>query len=229
MAMAMILTTDEEAILSKVLRVRRFIGNAKRVGQRCVGQPEQLRSEDQITRENASAPFIYLMRSSPSGDWRRATYWWRPRKDNRDRGDLLTKIFASDHKHCYDTRHDEPGGHREHMGNGDRHGGNFLALVAMQAWFDPVLQDLLQTPARTAKYLNATVQTEKCLSHVSQRHNGQRRKLNNTTRHIINTIRNPRRPNIRNTTLWLFCGRPHTGPTWDIVYGPRSVRRRHCS
>ena len=25
-----------------------------------------------------------------------------------DRGDLLAKVFPSDHKHCYDTRHDEP-------------------------------------------------------------------------------------------------------------------------
>ena len=56
MVTALFLTTDEEAILSKLLRVRRSIGNAKRVSQRCVGQPEQLRSEDKITRENASAP-----------------------------------------------------------------------------------------------------------------------------------------------------------------------------
>ena len=41
-------------------------------------------------------------------------------------------------------------GNREHVGDGDCQGGNFLALVAMQAWFDPVLQlDLLQThPSR---------------------------------------------------------------------------------
>ena len=52
----LLLTTDEEDKLSKLLLIRRSIGNAKRVGQRCVGQPEQLRSEDQITRENASAP-----------------------------------------------------------------------------------------------------------------------------------------------------------------------------
>ena len=32
-------------------------------------------------------------------------------------------------------------GHREHMRNGDCHGGNFLALVAMQARFDMFLQD----------------------------------------------------------------------------------------
>ena len=30
-------------------------------------------------------------------------------------------------------------GHREYVGDGDCHGGNFLALVAMQARFDPVL------------------------------------------------------------------------------------------
>ena len=57
--------------------------------------------------------------------------------------------------------------HREHVGSGDCHGGNCLAVVAMQARFDPVLQDLLQTPARTAKCLNATIQTENCLSQVS--------------------------------------------------------------
>ena len=39
-AMAMLLANDEEAILSKLLVVRRSIGNAERVGQRCVGQPE---------------------------------------------------------------------------------------------------------------------------------------------------------------------------------------------
>ena len=58
MAMALLLTTDEEAIFSKLLLVRRSIGNAKRVGQRCVGRPEQLRSEDQITRENASVSLL---------------------------------------------------------------------------------------------------------------------------------------------------------------------------
>ena len=51
-------------------------------------------------------------------------------------------------------------GHREHVGSGDCHGGNCLAVVAMQARFDPVLQEILETPARTAKCLNATIQTE---------------------------------------------------------------------
>ena len=36
-------------------------------------------------------------------------------------------------------------GHREHVGDGDCHGGNFLALVAFQARFDPVLHNLLQS------------------------------------------------------------------------------------
>ncbi len=31
-------------------------------------------------------------------------------------------------------------GHRKHVDRGDCHGDNFLALVAMQARFDPVLQ-----------------------------------------------------------------------------------------
>ena len=38
-------------------------------------------------------------------------------------------------------------GHRESVGNDSYHGGNFLALVAMQSRFDPVLQDLLRMPA----------------------------------------------------------------------------------
>ena len=42
-------------------------------------------------------------------------------------------------------------GHRGHVGNGNCQGDNFLALVSMQAQSDPVLQDLLETPARTAK------------------------------------------------------------------------------
>ena len=33
-------------------------------------------------------------------------------------------------------------GHREHVGNGDCYGGNFLALVAMQARFDTFLRDM---------------------------------------------------------------------------------------
>ena len=57
-AMALLLTNNEEAILSKLLVVRRSVGNAKRVGQRCVGQPEELRrpNEVQITRETPSGP-----------------------------------------------------------------------------------------------------------------------------------------------------------------------------
>ena len=41
-------------------------------------------------------------------------------------------------------------GNREHVGDGDCQGGNLLSLVAMQAWFDPFLQQgLLQThPSR---------------------------------------------------------------------------------
>ena len=36
-------------------------------------------------------------------------------------------------------------GNRQHVGNGDCHGGNFLALVVMHARFDPVAQNLLQS------------------------------------------------------------------------------------
>ena len=47
-AIALLLTNDEEAISSKLLVVGRSIGNAKRVGQWCVRQTEELRSEDQL-------------------------------------------------------------------------------------------------------------------------------------------------------------------------------------
>ena len=48
-------------------------------------------------------------------------------------------------------------GNRELVGDGDCHGGNFLALVAMQARFDPVLQDLLQThPSRGSLWFDTS-------------------------------------------------------------------------
>ena len=104
--MALLLTTNTEDKLAITLLVRRSIGNAKRVSQWCVGRPEELRSEDQITRKNASAPWCdHLIRAMEGG----VTHWPRPRTDNRDRGYLLTKVFASEDKHCYDTRHDKPG------------------------------------------------------------------------------------------------------------------------
>ena len=104
-AMALLLTTYEEAILSKLLRVPWSIGNAKRVSQRGVGQPKQLRSEDQFTQENASAPRCdHSIRAMEGG----ITHGSRPRTDTRDRGDLGERLCL-DHKQCYDTRHDEPG------------------------------------------------------------------------------------------------------------------------
>ena len=39
-----------------------------------------------------------------------------------------------------------------------------INIVMTLARFNPVLQDLLQKPARTAKYLNATIQTESVYS-----------------------------------------------------------------
>ena len=47
-------------------------------------------------------------------------------------------------------------GHRDCVGNDSCYEGNFLALVAMQARFDLILQDLLCTP----KYLNLQIQNE---------------------------------------------------------------------
>ena len=51
-------------------------------------------------------------------------------------------------------------GQRECVGNDSCYGGNFLALVAMQARFDAILQDLLSTPSRTTKYLSPQIQNE---------------------------------------------------------------------
>ena len=51
-------------------------------------------------------------------------------------------------------------GHRKSIGDKSCYGGNFLALVAMQARFDPVLEELLQTPARKTKYLSPKIQNE---------------------------------------------------------------------
>ena len=51
-------------------------------------------------------------------------------------------------------------GHQEVVGNDSCYGGNFLTLVAMQARFDSILQDLLSTPSRTTKYLSPQIQNE---------------------------------------------------------------------
>ena len=91
--MVLLLTTDEEAQADTCSS----ISNATRVGQQCVGQPEELRSEDQITRENASARCCEHRIGAMEGG---VTNLSRPRTHNRDRGDLLAKVFASDHTHC---------------------------------------------------------------------------------------------------------------------------------
>ena len=148
-AMALLLANDEEAIFSKMLVVRWSIGNAKRVGQQCVGQPEELRSENQITRGNPIAPWCEHRIRAKEGGQRidriqeqtsvaEATFW---------RMCLLRtiNIFMALAMMSLTLR-----GNREHVGDGDCQCGNLLSLVAMQAWFDPVLQlDLLQThPSR---------------------------------------------------------------------------------
>ena len=71
--------TTKKPLLSKLLVVR---CNAKRVGRWCVGQPEELRNEDQITRENPLDASIAFGRS-------------RPRTGNRDRRSL-EEVFAPD-------------------------------------------------------------------------------------------------------------------------------------
>ena len=83
--------------LVKAVGCSAAIGNAKRVGHRCVGQPEELRSDDHITWESPSAPWCeHRFRAMEGG----ATHWSRPRTGNRYRGDLLSEWFPADHKHC---------------------------------------------------------------------------------------------------------------------------------
>ena len=68
-------------------------GNAKTVGHRYVGQPEELRNEDHITWENPSAPWCeHRIRAMEGG----ATHWSRQITGNRDRDDLLAELFPSD-------------------------------------------------------------------------------------------------------------------------------------
>ena len=128
-AMALLLTTDEQAKLSKLLLVRRSIGNAK------------WRSNDTRKRKRT------LMRPSHSGDGRRGTALIASKnRQSRQRRPSAESL-------CFEVRTINIvmtlammgmalRGHREHVGNGDCYGGNFLVLVAMEARFDTILQDL---------------------------------------------------------------------------------------
>ena len=108
----------------------------KEWGQRCVGQPEE-----QITREKQAHLDGRRGNALIETD---ATFWRKYLL--RIINIVMTLAMMS-----LALR-----GHREHVSNGNCHGDNFLALVAMQAQSLPVLQDLLQTPARTATYMNTT-------------------------------------------------------------------------
>ena len=59
-------TNDEQAISTKLLVVGRSIGNAKRVGQRCVRQTEELRSEYQIDIARCVRPYMSEFGSTPA-------------------------------------------------------------------------------------------------------------------------------------------------------------------
>ena len=60
-------------------------------------------------------------------------------------------------------------GNREHVGDDDCHGVNFLALVEMQARFDPVLQDLLQThPSREYMVRYQLIKTVNAVNEITQ-------------------------------------------------------------
>jgi hypothetical protein len=51
-------------------------------------------------------------------------------------------------------------GHRETVSDGICEGGIFLSLIATQAQFDPLLQELIRLPARATKYLSPQIQNE---------------------------------------------------------------------
>ena len=103
------------------------------------------------------------MRASHSGDGRRVKALVASKnRQSRQKRPSGEKVFASDNKQYHGTRHDEPGIAREPRTRGQwrlpvAHGGNFLALVAMQARFDPVLQDLLQTHPIIESILSDTI------------------------------------------------------------------------
>ena len=112
--------------LVKAVGCSAAIGNAKRVGHRCVGQPEQLRSEDHITWENPSAPWCDGRRGNALIASKNRQRSWK----NRYRGDLLAKWFTSliiFFKTLVMTSL-ALRGHHEHAGDSDCHGGNFVAL-----------------------------------------------------------------------------------------------------
>ena len=155
MAMALFLTTDEKAIGVYCQRCCLF-GDPSAVQTsgptmwRAPRTTSKWRSNHERKRNRT---FIQVDAIITFGRCRRCNVLMASTKDNRDRSDLLTKVFASDHNHIGMTlaiMNLALRRHREHVGNGNRRDGNFLAPVAMQARFDPVLQDLLQTPARTA-------------------------------------------------------------------------------
>ena len=112
-------------------------------------------------------------------------------------------------------------GHRKHVGDGDCLGGNFLAVVAMQAWFDTSLRDPLKTSAQIAKYLKATIQTEKVFI-PSQSNEIMQHAISFTQYSDTRNIRTPR----YDCSVTTRQG-PHIRPHDIIVYGPPSVMRRH--
>ena len=113
------------------------------MGQRCVVQPEELRSEDQNPMKK---PRRTLMRAWKAGQRidrvqdqaiaTEATSWRKSllRILNIVMNVAMVSLALCGHCKLQHT-----------VGDGECHGGNFLALVAMQPRFDPVLQDLTFT------------------------------------------------------------------------------------
>ena len=58
-------------------------------------------------------------------------------------------------------------GHHEHVNDGRCEGCNFLALVAMQAQFDPLFNELIQLPVRATKYLSQVIKNDSLIRCVS--------------------------------------------------------------
>ena len=80
----------DKGLLSKLLVVRRSIGNATSVDQRCVRQPEELRSENQ------SPEFC------PNGE--RKLIVTRPRQGENDNNELLQSLFVDGRRVVPDER-----------------------------------------------------------------------------------------------------------------------------
>ena len=100
-AMALLLTTDEEAKINCQSCCLFGDPSAMKKSESMVCRATRRTSKrrSNYTRKRKST----LMRSSHSGDGRRGNALIASTNRQSRQRDLLAKVFASDHKHCYDT------------------------------------------------------------------------------------------------------------------------------